>query len=215
VGARDPMKGVPDPPLRVRHLITIRCEAYARILHPLQVSGATSGQWGWQRLAGHPLRADDRPFLRDFLHSLEGEIHAKGLTVEPMIGSPDRKTVLDLARILKHGADEEQAYFYFWNGRGFSSGRSEFVYSGSVTLASGFFANEASLFEAPNLWWGLRHDWFVASDGDATSTYVGATATVIKEILRSSELEAFEVDVEAEVDEWPRAGSKPWPPVDH
>jgi hypothetical protein len=47
--------------------------------------------------------------------------------------------------------------------------------------------------DAPNLIWPADHSWFVASEVDFDSTLVGGSAELIKAIVESSELEAWQV----------------------
>jgi hypothetical protein len=47
--------------------------------------------------------------------------------------------------------------------------------------------------DGPNLWWPNDRAWFVASEIDLSSTYVGGTHVVIDDILDEPLLEAFEV----------------------
>ena len=46
----------------------------------------------------------------------------------------------------------------------------------------------------PNLWWPDDRAWFVASEIDLTSTYVGGTNELIESIVAAPELEAVHVD---------------------
>jgi hypothetical protein len=46
---------------------------------------------------------------------------------------------------------------------------------------------------APNLIWPADHSWFVASDVDFASTLIGGSVTLIEAIVRSPELEAWQV----------------------
>jgi hypothetical protein len=48
--------------------------------------------------------------------------------------------------------------------------------------------------DAPNLIWPADHSWFVASEVDFDSTLVGGSAELIKAIVESSELEAWQVE---------------------
>ena len=49
-------------------------------------------------------------------------------------------------------------------------------------------------FQAPNLWWPDDRTWFVHTEIDATSTYVGGSRALIDHILRDRALETFEVE---------------------
>ncbi len=48
--------------------------------------------------------------------------------------------------------------------------------------------------DAPNLIWPADHSWLVASEVDFDSTLVGGSAELIKAIVESSELEAWQVE---------------------
>jgi hypothetical protein len=48
--------------------------------------------------------------------------------------------------------------------------------------------------EAPNLIWPADHSWLVASEVDFDSTLVGGNATLIEAIVKSPELEAWQVE---------------------
>ncbi len=48
----------------------------------------------------------------------------------------------------------------------------------------------------PNLWWPNDHAWFVATEIDLPSTYVGGSEQLVQSIVDSSDLEAFRVDAE-------------------
>jgi len=45
----------------------------------------------------------------------------------------------------------------------------------------------------PNLWWPNDRAWFVATEIDLVSTYVGGRADLVRAIVASPDLEAFEV----------------------
>jgi hypothetical protein len=47
--------------------------------------------------------------------------------------------------------------------------------------------------ESPNLWWPDDRAWCVATEIDLDSTYVGGSATMIRELLSDSRFEALEV----------------------
>ena len=47
--------------------------------------------------------------------------------------------------------------------------------------------------DGPNLWWPTDRAWFVASEIDLVSTYVGGNAELVRTIVASPDLEAFEV----------------------
>lgn len=63
--------------------------------------------------------------------------------------------------------------------------RSYLMYNGALSDVSSW------PWDGPNLWWPHDRAWFVASEIDFVSTYVGGTAEAIAAILAATELEAL------------------------
>jgi hypothetical protein len=73
-------------------------------------------------------------------------------------------------------------------------GRSYLLFSGSIHDA--IRIHREFQFHPPTLWWPQDRAWFVHTEIDASSTYVGGSAALIGRLVGEQILESFEVDVE-------------------
>jgi hypothetical protein len=76
------------------------------------------------------------------------------------------------------------------------SGRSYLLFRGSVIDAQWFRFGESGWFQSPTLWWPDDRGWFVHTEIDATSTYVGGSRTLIDRLVAEQLLESFEVEAD-------------------
>ena len=71
-----------------------------------------------------------------------------------------------------------------------ASGRKYFLHQGSIQPSSE--DRERSVFEEPpSFWWGADRAWFVSTDIDSSSTYVGGSPGLIDRLLEDELLEVF------------------------
>ncbi|MDV6260015.1 hypothetical protein [Rhodococcoides yunnanense] len=114
---------------------------------------------------------------------------------------PARETVALATVLAEHTTTPDDCYFGFWEGLGFRGvpenhprmtlpGRRHLLVRGSV----GDAGRELQGF-LPSIWWPADRAWFVASDVDLMSTYVGG-ATELANALHG-EIELFEA-----IDSW-------------
>jgi hypothetical protein len=193
---------LPDPPLRLRHLTSMRCEKYARLLHPLEVIKVVDGEGfvassDWSKL-GH---VDPDVSLRAFLREAQDSVATRGLEVNAMVGSLEQTTARDLATLIRETFPTKECFFHFWGGEGFFPVGGPFVYQGRIELVACLFPHANEPFQSPTLWWE-KDSWFVATHTDSTSSYVGGTSQLIEAILRSPGLEALPADLDTVVDDW-------------
>src|SRR3954451_15959459 len=66
--------------------------------------------------------------------------------------------------------------------------RQYFLMSGPVSAAS--VLTDAAGGTSPNLWWPNDREWFVSTEVDGLSTYVGGRASMIDALMASSKIEA-------------------------
>jgi hypothetical protein len=59
--------------------------------------------------------------------------------------------------------------------------------------------NDANAYRSPSLWWPDDHSWCVASDTDLQSSYIGASARCVRQLLDDSPLEVLPVDADQSV----------------
>ena len=76
-------------------------------------------------------------------------------------------------------------------------GRNYLLYQGRLEQIAGFYTNFRS--KPPNIWWPTDRAWFVATDIDLDSTYVGGSVECIEALLGHDVLEAVPANREASV----------------
>lgn len=79
-------------------------------------------------------------------------------------------------------------------------GRTYAVASGPLGAVAAGLTGDVHNYQAPNLWWPPDRAWFVCSDVDLTSTYVGCGEECGAALLRSPDLECLSVDRSTRVD---------------
>lgn len=203
-------------------------EAYARVLHPAWEASDRMVPWSavtaWSGRVYHPLMsfegirspapghgADPSPWDHD-----------------PDYSSLDEEVTAELLPLLaQFTGTPEQCYFGVWEGYGQYSGgsamltsdgrgrrlrtprdvrraqrikgvgRDYLLYQGRLADIIGFYTNFLS--EPPNIWWPADHAWFVSTDIDLDSTYVGGSHECIDALLRHPALEAVPAEYLASV----------------
>ena len=71
------------------------------------------------------------------------------------------------------------------------------LYAGELQDITAFYTNFLS--EPPNIWWPADRAWFVATDIDLDSTYIGASQECIEALLSHPALEAVSTEYRASV----------------
>jgi hypothetical protein len=104
-----------------------------------------------------------------------------------------------LAAVLsRHTTTPTDCWFGLWSGYGYGAaqaptlvlpGRDHWLVRGPVELAARNFAPEP-FEQSANLWWPADRAWFVATDLDLMSTYVGGSAACVADLLATDGLEA-------------------------
>ena len=203
-------------------------EAHARVLHPALDDAFEPVQWStvakWSGRVHHPLMsfegisspadghgADGRPWIED-----------------PNHGSMEEQTATELAALLsRYTGTPQHCYFGVWEGYGQYSGgaamltsdgrarplgvprdirrarrvrgvgRDYLLYAGRLEQITEFYSNFLS--EPPNIWWPEYRAWFVATDIDLDSTYVGGNRECIAALLDDDMLEAVTADPNASI----------------
>lgn len=75
------------------------------------------------------------------------------------------------------------------------SGREYFLHRGSIVASSD--DGDRSVFEEPpSFWWPADRAWFVSTDIDSSSTYVGGSSALIGRLLADDLLEVFPADLD-------------------
>ena len=68
-------------------------------------------------------------------------------------------------------------------------GRRYILYMGPLSCVTSFFAGVWS--DSPNLWWPEDRQWFVATDIDLDSTYVGGSEALIEALSNDPRFEVL------------------------
>lgn len=76
--------------------------------------------------------------------------------------------------------------------------RAYFLFRGTFDSAASFDIGGLQQ-QSPNVWWPEDRAWFVVSEIDARSTYVGASRRCIDDLLATSDLETIEVSPTARI----------------
>ncbi len=154
----------------------------------------------------------------------------------PQEGSLDRDLIQALAAVLaRHTATPGRCWFAIWDGYagtrdGYAGTRAEILSAprfhvpardyhllvGPVAAAEESAldvpALDVPVHQSPNLWWPDDRAWFVATEIDLDSTYVGCTDACCEAILETPELESFPIDPASGID-WYSDPLNPSPPV--
>lgn len=203
-------------------------EAYARVLHLARDGSDRPVNWStvahWAGRVYHPLMAFEGISAPAAGHG----IGSPPWSEDPNHGSLDEEVVAELLPFLaQFTGTPEQCYFGVWEGYGQYSGgttmltsdgsgrplppprdvrsaqrirgcgRNYLLYTGELKDITGFYANFGS--EPPNIWWPADRAWFVSTDIDLDSTYVGARQECIDALLSHPALEAMPAEYRAAV----------------
>jgi hypothetical protein len=192
-------------------------EAYARVLHPATSGYPDGNRVTWAEIAattGRTVHAEVQwPHL-----AFTGEIRNINDLQRPPDGapwrSPPEEGSLDLAEtttlvgvLREHTTTPERCWFGFWEGWGGLRtdikeapwfelpSRGYFLMEGPIdAITTSAYAEELHSYQSASLWWPEAQAWCVATDVDLESTYIGASAACIDELLSTPGLEVLRVE---------------------
>ena len=186
-------------PQVVRDLVPDHFQAYARLLHPFWLNGR---RLRWQELAsvhGCPMTPTMR--VEDLLVTTLKEARRAGLAVGGGMMSPEMWETL--GPILKRHSASEAVVFGIWEGRGTPpSAPPDSLFSlpnRRYFLAEVPFTDSATsevLQHMVHIGWPLDRSWFLNTDIDCCSTYVGGRSELVAELLDSSQLEVMPAELD-------------------
>ncbi len=200
----------------VASIVPSRFEAYARILHPAPKHISDDGGLAprpavvaWAEVAawsGRILHAGAQfhrvisraPGLPDAITEL-GVDTPPGETPHEILGAI-------AAVLLPYTTTPRHCWFALWDGYGDLHlgdresdgqsiarlrlpGRTYLLYSGPLSAATAFATHGSP--HSPTLWWPKDCSWFVGSDPDLDSTYLGASSAAVEEVLADPRLESL------------------------
>ena len=196
-------------PGTVGALVPAVFEAYARILHPaVRYAGDDDVEVPWAEVAAHNGTVA-HPLMQWV--PLTGSWDYRSSDSQPPVwddapseGHLPVAVAARLAAVLRrHTTTPDDCRFGRWAGFGFDAaalervpqlllrgGHDVVVVRGTVDDAVRNLAPEPHE-QSANLWWPEDRAWFVATDIDLVSTYVGGSAACIAAVLEDAGLEAF------------------------
>lgn len=157
-----------------------------RTAHPAMEWASITGSWGFRGNDDQPGIWNDAP----------AEGHLPVSVGERMAAVLSRFTTTP-----------EECWFGLWDGFGpgpadgprlVLPARGYLLVRGPVGLAATNFADEPAE-QSANLWWPEDRAWFVATDIDLMTTYVGGSAACIADLVSAAGLEAAVVPVDQRV----------------
>lgn len=189
--------------------------AYARIFHPVARGvGATIPEVRWTEVVDRlGIRLDAVSQWAELTSPLQ-DLDADDLPVEwdgaPWTGSLPPRQAEAIANVATTAhVDSERIWFAVWRGWGSLKptfhdalrlqlpGREMVLLHGQAADAARNLADEASIVhQSANLWWPDSHAWFVSTEVDEQSTYVGGSSELIAQLLGEPVLEAVYVSEE-------------------
>ena len=204
-------------------------DAYARLLHPARDASYNPVRWSavaeWSGRVYHPLMS----FEGISLPADGYGNGARPWDDDPQHGSLDEAVAMEMESLLsRFTTTPDLCCFGVWEGYGQYSnggtvmltadgcgrplrvprdlkraqrikgvGRNYLLYQGRLEQIAGFYTNYRS--KPPNIWWPADRAWFVATDIDLDSTYVGGSVECIEALLGHDVLEAVPANREASV----------------
>jgi hypothetical protein len=190
----------------VGSLVPVVFEQYARVLHPAWAGPDAPVQWNavaaWSGRTLHALAQ------WDFVSRPLGEIRAPRPFVQPPRpgGLPPHELERLCSVLAACTSTADRCFLGIWEGYGglplseWASGselrldqRTFLVTEGPISTATRVDRRDpgALLPEPPTLMWPADRAWFVASDVDLDSTYVGGSEDLIAAVLAEPGLEAW------------------------
>ena len=175
-------------------------DAYARIFHPVQRSRDGDGETVlWSDIArerGTVIHTETS--WRGFSGGVQGSEMG-----EPRLGSLSEDHFSELAELLRSFTSTPRCFFCLWEGWGhleIGTGvarvelgnryRTYIMYRGSIEEPPSFRMHDV-WWQSPNMWWPEDRAWFVATEIDNFSTFVGGSRACIDAILEDPRLEAM------------------------
>lgn len=186
---------------------------YARVFHPV-IRRTTLGEQhlSWRAIA----RANGRVVHREMQYAsiASSPSHRPGGPgwSEPPTGTLTRDLAATLVRVLAaHTTTSGRCWFAVWEGWGGLSlpdfprfehpGRAYYLAEGDVSAAShSVFDTGAIHYQSASMWWPDDRAWFVSTEIDLDSTYIGATVECIDALLAHPALEAMPAELGDAID---------------
>ena len=189
-------------------------QAYARVLHPVEQDGRRERWADLARRNGRVAHGRMQFPAIAFPPGQEPSADELGNHAGPSPGSlpaPERRRLIEHLR--QATTTPERCWFGVWEGWGHLPqgvnerlqlpNRGYFLHAGPVESALAPLERQRPRATAapiddqsPNLWWPEDRAWFVATEVDLSSTYVGGSRELVRALLQDQGLEAFPAALE-------------------
>jgi hypothetical protein len=183
---------------------------YARVFHPaVRYVGDDDVDVPWAEVAAanrtvaHP--AMEWGSITGSMDFFEDDDQSPLWEQAPARGHLPVTAALPLADVLRaHTGTPDDVFFAVWDGFGYIAAtaptlalaaREHWLLRGPVDLAAANMAPEP-WEQSASLWWPADRAWFVATDLDLVTTYVGGSAACVNALLAHPALEAAAVPVD-------------------
>lgn len=194
----------------VGSLVPTVFEAYARVFHPaVRYIGDDDLDVRWTEVAtanrtvAHPVM--EWGSLTGSMDFFEDADQSPLWDQAPARGHLPVAVAETLAEVLRrHTSTPDDVHFGVWSGFGFIVGdaptldlpaREHWLVRGPIELAAENMADEPSE-QSVSLWWPADRAWFVATDIDLVTTFVGGSAVCVADVVAHTGLEAARVPVD-------------------
>ena len=186
--------------------------AYARLFHPVEVD--ESRRERWSDVAARNGRIVHSEMQFHMIATPRGQTPSVDYNRrnQPRMGTlhlGHRRILVDHLR--KATTTPDRCWFAMWEGfGGLNDGgvrervqlpsRNYLLYSGTIDRALETPMDPFPLDQSPNLWWPEERAWFVATEIDFDSPFVGGDNGLIAELVSDERLEALPITLSAKAD---------------
>ena len=186
--------------------------AYARLFHPVEVD--ESRRERWSDVAARTGRIVHPEMQFHMIAAPRGQTRSVDYNRrnQPRMGTlhlGHRRILVDHLR--KATTTPDRCWFAMWEGfGGLNDGgvrervqlpsRNYLLYSGTIDRALETPMDPFPFDQSPNLWWPEDRAWFVATEIDFDSTFVGGDNGLIAELVSDERLEALPITLSAKAD---------------
>jgi hypothetical protein len=194
-------------------LVPTGFEAYARVLHPARGEDGSPVRWAaiaaWSGATMHGL-AQFESIARPCV-AAAAALRPRPFVAAPETGNLELESLAAVCDVLgRHTANRNHCTLGVWEGYGATSPpsttlelpeRRHLLFTGPLSAAGGLGWLYGGSFgpRSPSIMWPDDRIWFLATDVDLDSTYVGGTAALIAELLADERLEVWPAAAEDDI----------------
>ena len=180
--------------------------AYARLFHPVEVDDSRRERWS--DVAARNRRIVHSEMQFHMIAAPRGETPPRPST--GTLQAEQRRILVEHLR--RETTTPDACWFAMWEGfGGLDDGgirervelpnRKYLLYGGTIDRALESPMDPLPFDQSPNLWWPEDRGWFVATEIDFDSTFVGGDDRLIAALVTDKRLEALPIALSAKADE--------------